>query len=134
MKYTFYAYGHENILGTHKNTLEFTKDSSLTKKGDCIIGINSDFDFSEIKKLLLASKSKKMKLSVKWSNGSEEVNFDANKNFESNHEIVIRKTNFLSERTLGINADKSSFELKRGLMNFLKRKEAKIEVIIESSE
>ena len=36
-----YAWGHENILCTHNSTIEITKDKSLTKKGDCIIGVNA---------------------------------------------------------------------------------------------
>ena len=132
MKYTFHAFGHENILGTHRNTLEFTKDKSLTKNGDCIIGIDSDFDTSEIRKLISSSKNGKMKLTVKWKNEAEEVSFDANKDFSGNHEIVIRKTGFLSGRTLGINADRSSFELNRDLMNFLKLKNSKITIILEN--
>ena len=40
---TFLAFGHKNITANHKTTLEFTKENSVTKKGDCIIGVNSDF-------------------------------------------------------------------------------------------
>ena len=48
----FHIFGHPNIIGTHYNTLELTKDSSLTKEGDCIIGVKADFDFSELKKIV----------------------------------------------------------------------------------
>ena len=37
----FYAYSHANVIGSHKTTIEITKDNYLTKKGDCIVGINS---------------------------------------------------------------------------------------------
>ncbi len=36
-----HAWGHENILSTHRTTIEITKDKNLTKKGDCIIGVNA---------------------------------------------------------------------------------------------
>ena len=42
----FSARGHENIRGVHKTTFEFTKEKELTLKGDCIIGVNADFDFN----------------------------------------------------------------------------------------
>ena len=43
----FSILGHENILATHKNTLEFTKDDFVTKTGDCIVGISSDFNITK---------------------------------------------------------------------------------------
>ena len=52
----FFIFGHPNISADHKTTLEFTKDKELTKKGNCIVGVNSDFSFSEIKNLLKAKK------------------------------------------------------------------------------
>src|SRR4030067_492380 len=113
MKISFSAKGHENILGTHKTTLEFTKDTNLTLNGDCIIGVEADFDLKEIKKLL---KYKKAVLEIKVDGQSEKVTFDINPNFNSDHEIVIRKGEFLSERTLGIRADKSSVEVSRQLI------------------
>ena len=42
VKEVIFAQGHENILGTHKTTLEFTKDKHLTKKGDCIVAVAAD--------------------------------------------------------------------------------------------
>ena len=46
MIYKFNAYGHPNILGTHKTTFEFTKDNELTLNGDCIVGVKADFELS----------------------------------------------------------------------------------------
>jgi len=33
--------GHQNIRSLHQRTIEITKDSELTTRGDCIIGINA---------------------------------------------------------------------------------------------
>ena len=52
----FRIYGHKNMLAIHKNTLEFTKDKELTKRGDCIVGVNSDFKIT--KEILNAKKIK----------------------------------------------------------------------------
>ena len=59
MKYSFHAFGHKNLLGTHKNTLEFTKDKNLTLKGDCIVGVNADFDAGELKNFIKNCPNKK---------------------------------------------------------------------------
>ena len=34
--------GHENVIGSHPNTLELTRDKEISKRADCIIGVNSD--------------------------------------------------------------------------------------------
>ena len=50
MDYSFFAYGHKNILATHKTTIEFTKDRELSLRGNCILGVNADFNLIELKK------------------------------------------------------------------------------------
>jgi len=43
------AFGHENIQCSHSSTIEITKDTFLTTKGTCILGINATkacFDLS----------------------------------------------------------------------------------------
>jgi uncharacterized protein len=113
---SFNAYGHENILSTHRNTLEITKDTHLTKRGDCVVAVNADFSPSDIKKLLGSSKAK---LVIEVGSIKDEVNFEINPNFKDEKEIVIRKTGFVSDRTLGINADKAACDLKRELIKKL---------------
>ena len=51
MEYSFTCYGHENIKAKHKTTLEFTKDTEMGLKGDCIVGVNADFSLDKLKKL-----------------------------------------------------------------------------------
>ena len=59
MIYKFHAYGHPNILGTHKTTLEFTKDEDLTSNGNCIIGVKADFELSRLKEFIEKNGNKK---------------------------------------------------------------------------
>ena len=134
MQYKFHAYGHQNILGTHKTTLEFTKDSELSLKGDCIVGVKADFDLNEIKKFIKNSKSNKIKIIIETDDKKikEIVEAELNPNFNDEKEIVIRKTDFASERTLGINCDKPSLGIQKTLINYLKSKNAKITVTIEN--
>ena len=48
----FTAFGHPNISATHKATLEFTKDTGLTAKGTCVVGIKAAYSLQDFKKLL----------------------------------------------------------------------------------
>lgn len=135
MQYKFHACGHTNILGTHKTTLEFTKDSELSLNGDCIIGVKADFDLKEIKKFIKNSKSNKIKIIIETEDKKikESLEAELNPEFNDEKEIVIRKTDFASERTLAIRANKAAFELKRELIGYLKEKKNKTTIKIENN-
>ena len=133
IQYKFFAYGHPNILATHKTTLEFTKDKEVSLKGDCIVGVNADFELSKLKNFIKKSKINNITITIKSNNIKETINAQINPSFNSSKEFVIRKTNFVSERTFAINADKAAFDLNRGLIRFLKGKENKIKVVIENT-
>ena len=138
MIYKFNAYGHPNILGTHKTTLEFTKDKELSLNGDCIVGIKADFELSKLKRFIEDSKDNKLTVTIKAISNNknqqiqEKIQAELNPGFNHNKEFVIRKTNFASERTFAIKADNAAFWLNRDLINFLKKKESKISVVVEN--
>lgn len=141
MIYKFSAYGHPNILGTHRTTLEFTKDKELSLKGDCIIGVEADFELKKIKEFIEKSKNNKITITLKpksnikkYQEITEMIKAEFNQNFSSNKEFVIRKTNFASERTFAIKANKAAFELDKNLIIFLKKKKNKMSVVIENKE
>ena len=67
MQYKFHAYGHKNILGTHKATLEFTKDEEVSLKGDCIVGVNADFELKDLKEFIKGRESKKVSITIETS-------------------------------------------------------------------
>ncbi|MBS3125915.1 DUF371 domain-containing protein [Candidatus Woesearchaeota archaeon] len=125
MKFT--AYGHPNILATHPTTIEFTKDKELSSEGDCIIGVKADFLLKDIKKIVA---KEQIKITVKVDKFKEEISAQTNRLFNHDTELVIRKSDFLSDRTLGIKADKAAVDLARRLVEKLKDPKQKIEVEI----
>jgi len=125
MKFT--AYGHPNILATHPATIEFTKDKELSLEGDCIIGVKADFLLKDIKKIVA---KEQIKITVKVDKFKEEISAQTNRLFNHDTELVIRKSDFLSDRTLGIKADKAAVDLARRLVEKLKDPKQKIEVEI----
>jgi hypothetical protein len=114
----FSFYGHVNLLATHRNTIELTKYTDLTKRGDCIIGVKADFDASEIS--LFANNFSKAKMIIQVDNILEEVIFTLNKDFKNIHELVIRRSNYNSDRTLGMTADKAAYDINRKMVEKLK--------------
>jgi len=131
-KISFSSFGHKNILSTQRNTLEFTKESGLSSEGDCIIGVRSDFSLEKIRKFLSSlAPGHEIIITIRAGKISERVTAVPNPNFSSDSEIVVRKTGFISERTLGIWADKSSNELSRALVSEMRSPTCRIEVTIE---
>lgn len=123
----FTAKGHKNISCTHRNTLEFTKDKDVSEQGDCIVACSADFKISRIKKLLQYSQ---LRITIQAGGASDQVLCRTNKSFNSDHEIVLRITDFLSDRTLGFRADKAAKHLDQGLRKELK-KGKRADVLIE---
>lgn len=113
----FHAYGHPNIKGTHKNTLEFTKEENLTLNGDCIIGVNADFEPQELTEFARKYKTAKIILTADGIN--DEFTAKLNPEFKDEKEVVIRIGEHVSSRTFAIRADKAAKHLKRELIKKL---------------
>lgn len=132
------AFGHANILGTHKTTIEITKEKDLTLKGDCIIGIKADKACSDLNIKLKQEirKESKFKVVIKLNNISETFYGWGHKGLKlsSSRDFVFRKSNFISNRTILINCTKSSQDLNRTLIEKLKNENQLIELTIGLSD
>jgi len=138
MKYSFTCYGHENITARHKTTLEFTKDEDLSLKGDCIVGVKAGFQLNKIKHFIKTmDNNKKITIIMEIINNNsknkivERINAEINPSFNSDREMVIRKTDFVSDRTFAIRADKAAFELNRNLVKNISNGKQKITVLFD---
>ena len=128
----FRAYGHENVIGEHKTTIELTSEDNLTKRGTCIVGILSDitlnqFD-SEIKKMASMSNTK-IVLRMNVDGLAEEVTGTGSPGLTYTDPIsmVARTSTFECGRTLMVNADKAASDLNRGFIDKLKASSVVIE-------
>ena len=126
--YTFTSRGHKNILAAHAKTLEFTKDKDVSLQGDCIVGVGSDFALGPLKKLV--KMHRRLVMSVKVGKHSESIEFIANKDFSSSREIVLRLSEFNSERTLGVRASKAAAHFSAAMRKKLSDPKAKVVVEI----
>ena len=125
---SFNAYGHKNLLASHKNTLEFTKDKDLSKNGDCILGVNSDFELSSIKEFIKGKEKIKVEIEVNGISDSFECN--VNPKFNDEEEIVFRLGEFSSERTLGLRSTKAAKHINREIVEKMKEDGKKMKVIL----
>ncbi|MBS3176404.1 DUF371 domain-containing protein [Candidatus Woesearchaeota archaeon] len=126
MKFT--CSGHPNILGKHRNTIEFTKDPKVSLQGDCIVGVGCDFEFRNMKEMI----EKNDEIIVDVIVGNQKFSFSSkiNKTFTDDHEMVFRRGEFASSRTLGVRTDKAAMDIPRSMMEKMKDPKQKMTVEI----
>ncbi|TXT63894.1 MAG: hypothetical protein BAJALOKI1v1_650016 [Promethearchaeota archaeon] len=127
---TIRAYGHQNILCSHSTTIEITKDKSLTKKGNCILGIKATKACKDLtRKLKVAIKNgQKIEVTIQTENKKDCFVGYGHKDLPLRHkkDIVFRKSNYICDRTVLINCSKSSRELSRELITEILSPDAQI--------
>jgi hypothetical protein len=127
------AQGHRNIQATHKSTIEITKDSELSRRGDCIIAVSADkslVDLSSQFKENLRKENSELTLLIEAGEIAEIVSAHGNPRLTFSHptEMVVRKSNYICSRTLAIEADKAACDLSRKLVQRLKNPQQKIKI------
>ena len=125
-EYTFRCYGHENIRAKHHKTIEFTKDSELTRRGTCILGIRADFEASRLKAL-----SGKIKITVEVEGLTDKFYATINPDFDDEHEIVFRRSRYRSKRTLGVRLNKGANTLRRDIVRLMRDPNQVMEVTLQ---
>jgi len=133
MKYSFTCYGHKNITSRHKTTLEFTKDKEILE-GDCIVGIKADFSLLQLKKFIKTLNNNKITIIIETTKKNnkliEKVNAEINPSFNSDKDIVIRKSDFIDERTFAIKADKAACDLNKDLIRNIANNKQRISILL----
>lgn len=125
----FTATGHTHVLSAHRNTIEFTHDKNLTHNGDCILGVNATYSLDAIKREHFSGK---IKIHLDVEGVTDEIIAEYNPSFSDPHEMVIRKTDFLDRRTFAICATKAAKDIKRELVEKMKKPNAVLLIQIET--
>jgi uncharacterized protein len=116
--------GHSNISALHKNTIELTKDPDLSTRGDCIIGVSASRacrDLStELKGCIQRGNALEFELRVE----NEVFHFsgrgDSALSLQDEKEIVLRKSDYLSERTAALSCSAAALDIPRPMISKLK--------------
>jgi hypothetical protein len=132
----FYAKGHRNIIATHKTTFEFTKEQSLSKRGNCIVGVKSTksgVDFPIGFKKTAKNQEAKITIIIEINNLKEKIIAFGDPQLQFSHQtdLVVRKSNFVCNRTLAVRADKSSADFSREIIEKLKDPNQNIKIILK---
>jgi uncharacterized protein len=129
------AFGHANIQAIHPSTLMLTKEKHLSETGDCIVAVASDktvADLSQTFKDALREPNAKLTVIIEAGGLTETINASGSPKLILTHptDTVIRKSDYISDRTLAIHADKSSKDLPRELVEKLKNPLQKITITL----
>ena len=124
MRVDFEAWGHKNVLGVHSSTLEITKSRELTKRGTCVVGVRATMaltDLSEEFRTLVRNGRNRITVSL-FVNGLEErITGWGNPQLTLQHprDIVVRKSQYICDRTLCVGADRAARDLSREIIHLL---------------
>jgi hypothetical protein len=129
------ALGHENIQAIHLSTLMFTKEKHLSKTGDCVVGVASDKaveNLSQTFKDALRKPNAKLTIIIEAGGITEEINAFGSPKLILTHltDMVIRKSDYICNRTLAIRADKSAIDLSRELVEKLNNPKQKVNITL----
>lgn len=129
------GYGHENIQATHKTTFEVTKEAQLSRRGDCIIAVSANktmTDFSSEFKENLHKEKAKIMILIEAGDAAEVVNAFGSPRLILTHrtDMVVRKSNYICNRTLAIQADKAACDLSRKLAEKLRNPKQKVKITL----
>jgi hypothetical protein len=118
-------FGHQMVRATHGRTIEITTEGHLTPSGDCIIGVQAEkglAHLSEAMKSALRSDTAEVTITLVTPGG--QFSFAARGcrelTFESETDMVIRRSRFICGRTLAIQANASANEIPREIVRSLK--------------
>ncbi|MCE4614030.1 MAG: DUF371 domain-containing protein [Desulfurococcales archaeon] len=121
--YGFKAFGHRNVKATHRSTLEVTMEDSVTRRGDCIVGVKAPHGASglpgEIKDALRRGWRACL---VIMARGVSDVVCgwgDAMLMLSDDRRMIFRKSSYVEPATVFIGADKSARDLDRRLIGEL---------------
>ncbi len=136
MKDLIVAWGHPNITAKHRTTLEITKESELTPRGDCIIGVKADKAICDIddkiKNWLKLGHAVKIEIVLpQYGLKDSLIAFGSGRmTFKHKTDIVVRKSDFVCDRTLAIKADKAAKDIDREMVELLRDPTTELRFII----
>lgn len=122
--FSFYAFGHPRILSTHDATIEITQSENLTIRGNCVVGVRASHglkDFPDEIKRLLSLDSGRGRLEMRVNDEAVIIEGRGARglSFRDQRELVVRKSGFVSERTLMVCADKAASDIPRPIVKHL---------------
>ncbi|UCH37204.1 MAG: DUF371 domain-containing protein [Candidatus Bathyarchaeota archaeon] len=121
---TIEAWGHPNINATHTTTLELTKTTHLTQRGDCIVAVNASKGIRDLSlpfKQMAKHHDAQIIATIEAGGYQEAIIGRGHPQLLFSHstDLVVRKSDYVCDRTLMIGATKAAVDLSRNLVEVL---------------
>jgi hypothetical protein len=116
-------------------TLEVTKETHLTKRGDCIIALAANKaakDLSPEFKKLAQNEKAKIIITIEANGETEVVNAYGSPQLSFTHptDLVVRKSDYTCSRTLAVHADKAAKDFPETLVRKLQDPMQRVKVTL----
>jgi hypothetical protein len=117
--------GHPLVRSLHPTTIEVTTEEFLTERGDCIVGVAAAKGCAGLDKRtkeILRRRESMVTLRLVVGDLSFAVTASGDPRLQLSHEhdMVIRRSGFISDRTLAIRADAAAKDIPRQMVNLLR--------------
>ena len=117
--------GHPMVRSSHPTTIEVTTEDYLSEDGECIIGVGANKGCSELSGALkerIRTDGSRVTLKVVVGDSSFMIRAygDPRLTLSDPHDMVVRRSDYISGRTLAVKADASSRDLPRDMVRLLK--------------
>jgi uncharacterized protein len=117
-------FGHRNIRCLHSRTIEITRNSSLSVRGDCIAGVSASKACKDLDgefKARLCDGTRRIFIEISVNTLSFDMHGFTDQHLTLTHadDIVIRRSRYLCPRTVCVLSDKGSRDMPRNLVKEL---------------
>jgi len=119
------------MRATNKKTFEVTKETHLTPRGDCIVAVSATKGAanlsSEFKKIA-SRQNARIIVTLEVEGKTETVKARGHPALSFTHptDLVVRKSDYVCNRTLAIRADKAARDFSRSLVEKLRSPRQKV--------
>ncbi len=117
----------------HSFSLELTRDTGLSKNGDCIIAVGCSVGLIDLPKPMknaLATRACRARLTLTVDGDQFAVEGRGAQGLTLSHptDIVVRKSGFISDRTLMVHANQAAADIPRSFVELLQDPSRKVVV------
>jgi hypothetical protein len=118
-------HGHPMVRALHPTTIEITTDGSLTERGDCIIGVGAERGCAQLDETVRSgirrtSSHVLLRLVVGPDSFLVRASGDPRLSLAHPHDMVVRKSSFVSDRTVAVGADSAAVDIPRRIVKKLR--------------
>ncbi len=128
-------HGHPEVTATHVRTIEVTRDTELTVKGDCIVGLGADRGLVDLpekfRRRLQAGAAVVFTMNVAGESFRFRAEGDRRLGLSNWKDMVIRKSDYVCGRTLAVRSEAAAVDLPRRMVRMLRRSGTEGELAME---